>query len=230
VEYLDSTLNATLYYPKWFLLGIAFHQELRSQPKHCPETRLSPSQSPVSMDITEWYAVALGAITASYLLFFLSVLIVRFCFPYVSLYFFKYFFYPEILRYLGGSDTATRILRYLRGLDITTRLDAVLIAGFVVGNILCITIGAGDISGLIGRTGLMATVNLVPLALGGHMNPIVDCFGVRLGTYARMHRWLGRVAIIEGSVHSIMAAKSRKLDLHVPSQRAALIVSVSTLS
>jgi hypothetical protein len=179
------------------------------------------------MDITQWYAVALGAIAAAYVLFYISKAVIKFSHTYASFYFLKYAFYPEILRYLRGSDIITQILRYLRGSDTTTPFDAVLITGFVVGNILCITIGAGNISGLIGRTGLIAAINLMPLALGGHMNLIASYCGFALGGYGRIHRWLGRVAITEGLVHSIMAARSRKLDLHVPSQMAALIVSDS---
>jgi hypothetical protein len=188
------------------------------------------SQFLVNMDMTQWYAVALGAIAAACVLFSISRVIIKLFHAYASFYFLKYVFYPEILRYLRGSDIITQILRYLRGPDSTTPFDAVLITGFVVGNILCVTIGAGNISGLIGRTGLIAAINLVPLALGGHMNLIASYCGVALGGYGRIHRWLGRVAIIEGSVHSIMAARSRKPDLHVPSQMAALIVSDSISS
>jgi hypothetical protein len=188
------------------------------------------SQFSVSMDITQWYAVALGAIATAYVLFYISKAIAKFSHTNASFYFLKYVFYPEILRYLQGSDIITQILRYLRGPDTTTPFDAILITGFVVGNILCITIGAGNISGLIERAGLIAAINLVPLALGGHMNLIASYCGVAFGGYGRIHRWLGRVAIIEGSVHSIMAARSRKLDLHVPSQMAALIVSDSIRS
>ena len=177
------------------------------------------------MDITQWYAVALGAIAAACILFSMSRVMIKLSHTYGSFYFLKWVFYPEIVSYLRWSNTITQILRYLGGSDTTTPFDAVLAMGFVVGNILCIT--TGDTSGLIERTGLMATVNLVPLALGGRMNVIGSYCGVGLGGFRRIHRLLGRVAIIEGSVHSIMAARSRKLELHVPSQVAALIVSNS---
>jgi hypothetical protein len=179
------------------------------------------------MDITQWYAVALGAIAAACVLFSISRVIIKLSHTYASFYFLKYVFYPEIIRYWRWSNIITQILRYLGGSGTTTPFDAVLIMGFVLGNILCITIGAGDTSGLIRRTGLMATINLVPLALGGHMNVISSYCGVALSSYGRIHRLLGRVAIIEGSVHSIMAARSRKIELHVPSQIAALIVGTS---
>lgn len=115
----------------------------------------------------------------------------------------------------------------MRGSDTTTPFDAVLITGFIVGNILYIIIGAENISGLIGRTRLMATINLMPLALEGHINLIVSYYSFALSSYRRIHRWLERVVIIEGLVHSIMAVKSRELNFHIPFQMAALIVSDS---
>jgi hypothetical protein len=46
----------------------------------------------------------------------------------------------------------------------------------------------------------------MPLALGGHMNFIVSHCGIGPGSYGRMHRWMGRATIFEGSILSIMAA------------------------
>ncbi len=65
----------------------------------------------------------------------------------------------------------------------------------------------------------------MPLALGGHMNIVVSRYGITSRAYERMHRWLGRVAVVEGLVHASLATASRTPDLHDSSQVAALVVS-----
>jgi len=169
------------------------------------------------MNTTQWYAVALGALAAFFIVFFLMWSLIRVVRTYATFYFLKYLFYPQIHRFFRGSSK-------------TTCFDATLIVVFLASNVVCVVIGAGDATTLRKRMGQMSTINLIPLALGGHMNVIVDLCGVRPENYQRMHRWLGRVAIVEGLVHSIMAATSQKLDLHISSQVAALVVwSSSTL-
>ena len=57
------------------------------------------------------------------------------------------------------------------------------------------------------------------------MNIIASCCGIKLSTYSRAHRWLGRVTIIEGLIHVVLAISSRKPDLRVLQDIASLIVS-----
>ncbi|KAI9772408.1 MAG: hypothetical protein M1840_000611 [Geoglossum simile] len=162
------------------------------------------------MDITQWYAVALGALAVSSIVFCLFWFIIRVARTYATFYFLKHVFYPQVHKYLRGSGK-------------TTRFDVILIIGFLMGNTLCVTIGVRNTSCLIKRTGLMSIINLMPLALGSHMNLVVNRCGLGPESYGRMHRWLGRVAIIEGFVHSTVAATSQKPDLHDSTQVAALI-------
>ena len=164
-----------------------------------------------TMNTTQWYAVALGALAAFSIVFFLMWSLIRVVHTYATFYFLKYVFYPQIHRYFRGSSK-------------TTCFDATLIVVFLASNVVCVVIGVGDATTLSKRMGQMSTINLIPLALGGHMNVIVNLCGVRPENYQRMHRWLGRVAIVEGLVHSIMAATSQKLDLRISSQVAALVV------
>ncbi|OCL05849.1 hypothetical protein AOQ84DRAFT_379187 [Glonium stellatum] len=124
-----------------------------------------------------------------------------------------------------GVDSAGPRIRQNRIDGKTTRLDGILIVAFVVGNILCITIRFKDISRLARRSGLMSTINLMPLSLGAHMNLIASCCGISLGANARIHRWLGRVAIAEGLIHS--AAPLQKHNLRMQSDVAALIAAIT---
>ena len=71
----------------------------------------------------------------------------------------------------------------------------------------------------------MSTINLIPLSLGGQINLIASRYRIRLGAYARIHRWLGKVAIVEGLVHTVAAVSLQKPNLRVQSDVAALIVS-----
>ena len=68
-------------------------------------------------------------------------------------------------------------------------------------------------------------MNLVPLALGSHMNSIVSSYGLGYEAYNAIHRWIGRVAMIEGVIHVILAVVSQTPNLHSSTQVAALVVS-----
>ncbi|KAI9767639.1 MAG: hypothetical protein M1840_005510 [Geoglossum simile] len=163
------------------------------------------------MDITQWYAVALGGLVAVSVISYLLLSIIRIAHTYTTIYFLKYLFYPQVHRYIRGK---------------TTRFDAVLIVAFLVGNILCTTIGVKDIPSFTRRTGLMSTINLMPLSLGGHLNLVASRCGITFEDYSRIHRWLGWVAIAEGLVHAAAAASIQKLSLHTLPQIAALTAAI----
>jgi hypothetical protein len=59
------------------------------------------------------------------------------------------------------------------------------------------------------------------------MNSVVSCCRLGSEAYNAIHRWIGRVAVIEGVIHVILAVVSQKLNLHSSTQRAALVVSLS---
>jgi predicted ferric reductase len=127
---------------------------------------------------------------------------------YATYHFLKHVFYPRVHKYLGG----------------TTRYHALLILALLVGNVLCL---AGDRTKIVQRTGRLTIVNLVPLALGSYMNSIVSCCGLGYESYNAIHCWLGRVAVIKGVIHAIIAVVLQKPNLHSSTQVAALVVSVS---
>lgn len=95
----------------------------------------------------------------------------------------------------------------------------------LVGMVVCTTIGVHDISGLRRRSGMIAMINLVPLSPGAHMNFLVNFCGIRLGDYGRIHRWLGRMAIVEGIVHTVAALSMKRPDLDMLSDIGGLMVS-----
>jgi len=65
-------------------------------------------------------------------------------------------------------------------------------------------------SDLISRSGLMASINLIPLFLGGRTNVLASFLGISLHTYYLAHHWVGRVVIIQGLIHVGSVIASRK--------------------
>jgi hypothetical protein len=52
------------------------------------------------------------------------------------------------------------------------------------------------------RTGIMATMNLIPLVLmAGRNNPLISLLRVPYDTFNVLHRWLARIVVIEALAH-----------------------------
>jgi len=77
----------------------------------------------------------------------------------------------------------------------------------VAANITACTIKITNRSELARRCGTIFMINVVPLYLGGRTNLFADrILRVPLGHYSTAHRWMGRICIIQGLVHSIINA------------------------
>lgn len=63
---------------------------------------------------------------------------------------------------------------------------------------------AALVAELRGRSGNLALLNMIPLfILAGRNNPLIPLLRVSFDTYNLMHRWIGRIVIIESIVHTI---------------------------
>ncbi|EEQ33774.1 hypothetical protein McanMca71_003878 [Microsporum canis] len=63
---------------------------------------------------------------------------------------------------------------------------------------------AALVAELRGRSGNLALLNMIPLfILAGRNNPLIPLLRVSFDTYNLIHRWLGRIVIIESVVHTI---------------------------
>lgn len=109
----------------------------------------------------------------------------------------KYIHYPQIYKYLRGTAKATVS-------------DAILILALLFANALCVGIRVKDRTGLIKRSGLMALANMIPLAFGSRIAFIAYLFGIDSELYRRAHNWIGRTLVVEGILHSILAASSNE--------------------
>ncbi|KAF2834469.1 ferric reductase [Patellaria atrata CBS 101060] len=53
------------------------------------------------------------------------------------------------------------------------------------------------------RTGVLSVINMVPLFLFAHRNnPLINFCGVSFDTFNLMHRWLGRISVLEAIAHT----------------------------
>ncbi|KAF4762736.1 hypothetical protein N7455_002221 [Penicillium solitum] len=90
-----------------------------------------------------------------------------------------------------------------------SRFHAFLITGVIAMNVTlcCVTTPYGSesdtLAGIIrNRTGVMATVNLIPLVLmAGRSNPLIAMLHVPFDTWNLLHRWLGRIVVLESLAH-----------------------------
>ncbi|KAH7111270.1 ferric reductase transmembrane component 3 [Dendryphion nanum] len=151
------------------------------------------------MDITQWYAVSLGCLVGLPIIGRLFFSI-TIVRTYGTFYLRKHITYPQIHRYLRRS-----------------------------GNALCLAINVKGVPEFIKRSGLISIINIMPLSLGANMNLIVSRCGISLPTYAKLHQWLGRVAIVEGLIHVAVAVSYRRLNLHTLSDVAALTAGATFL-
>ena len=82
------------------------------------------------------------------------------------------------------------------------QLSAILI--YVAANGICMWIGVSGLSDLTNRSGRMASLNLIPLFLGGRTNTICNLLGMPLPTYYLTHHCIGLVVCWQGMLHAIL--------------------------
>jgi predicted ferric reductase len=91
-----------------------------------------------------------------------------------------------------------------------SRLQSFFLVGYFAVNIgFCVwkidyssfSAGAGE---LLSRSGIMSVINMIPLfLLAGRNNPIIKLTGISFDTMNLMHRWFGRIVILEALAHTI---------------------------
>lgn len=92
-----------------------------------------------------------------------------------------------------------------------TRLQFVFLVGYFATNVAFCVIEipwAGSFTAaaalLRNRSGVLSVVNMVPLFIfAGRNNPLIRLLGVSFDTYNLLHRWIGRVVILEALAHTL---------------------------
>ena len=101
-----------------------------------------------------------------------------------------------------------------------TRFQTFFLLGYFVTNVVFSTYmidWKAETRSILGevrnRTGVLATVNMMPLfLLAGRNNPLIPLLGISFDTYNLIHRWLGRIVVLEAVAHTFcyMVSKSMK--------------------
>nr|XP_036577569.1 ferric-chelate reductase [Colletotrichum truncatum]KAF6784567.1 ferric-chelate reductase [Colletotrichum truncatum] len=92
-----------------------------------------------------------------------------------------------------------------------SRLQLLFLAGYLGTNIAFCVINipfASSFSAAAGqlrnRTGTLAVVNMIPLFLmAGRNNPLISLLGISFDTFNLLHRWFGRIVILEALAHTL---------------------------
>ena len=89
-----------------------------------------------------------------------------------------------------------------------TRFQAFFLIGYLATNIVFCTYNIdysnreARLSQLRNRAGVMTLSNLAPLFLmSGRNNPFIPLLGIPYDTFNLIHRWLGRIAVLEATLH-----------------------------
>ncbi len=92
-----------------------------------------------------------------------------------------------------------------------TRLQTLLLGGYLGMNVAYCVVSidwSGEkktvVSALRNRTGILAVLNMLPLFLfAGRNNPLVRTLGISFDTFNLMHRWIGRIVVLESLAHTV---------------------------
>ncbi|CAI7631992.1 unnamed protein product [Penicillium viridicatum] len=120
----------------------------------------------------------------------------------------KYILYAPL-----GRKRHNRELQLSSAVNVGTlpsRLQTILVALYFASQVAyCIVLDysvnnkAALMAELRGRSGTLAVVNMVPLfLLAGRNNPLITILHISFDTYNLLHRWLGRIVVIESVAHT----------------------------
>jgi len=91
-----------------------------------------------------------------------------------------------------------------------TRFQLFFLLGYLATNVAFCVINIdysaplGQVCSLIiSRTGTLSVVNMIPLfILAGRNNPLIKLLGISFDTMNLIHRWLGRIVVLEALAHT----------------------------
>jgi predicted ferric reductase len=92
-----------------------------------------------------------------------------------------------------------------------SRLHSLIIFGYLASNLAYMFILDWKIENkyalcaeIRGRSGTLSVVNMVPLIIfAGRNNPLIGLLNISFDTYNLLHRWMGRISVIEVIIHFI---------------------------
>ncbi|KAF3163371.1 hypothetical protein TWF225_002080 [Orbilia oligospora] len=121
---------------------------------------------------------------------------------------------------------------------VPTRFQALFLLILFGGNI-ALTVGsihwskpsAVILSELRNRSGVLAVTNMVPLfVLAGRNNPLIPLLRISFDTYNLIHRWLGRIVVLEAIVHTVAHISNKGWDKYLVSVGKSQFIMTGTIS
>jgi hypothetical protein len=164
------------------------------------------------MDLTYWYGVAIAGTAACLLLRLIGSVASEFL---VSRF-----------KALALRSIAYPLLIHRRYWASVTRLQGAMIGSYFIINGLCMGLGIKNKADLMARSGMMASINLIPLFLGGRTSMLANFLGISLHTYYLAHHWIGRLVIIQSILHIVLVIAAGKPWTFDSSQVSGISVSL----
>lgn len=151
-----------------------------------------------SINITAWYGIILGTFFTIWLLYRVLSRILNMLRVFCTLFLLKHLIYPNLYPRMPFFNTITRF-------------QSLIVVAFVAVNILCMTVGINSSDQIGKRAGLMSIINLIPLFTGSRLSTVANYLGISLRAYTRMHRYMARMAVLQGVVHTCLNVSRQQL-------------------
>lgn len=129
-------------------------------------------------------------------------------------------------RWVGGwrgRAFRRRLPRIVRFLSVSTVGEMVVLLAYLLVNGLCLVVGS-DGASVGGRSGMIALWNFLLLSLGQPLCIPADLLGLSERTYRRCHRWVGRVCVVEVTLHAYVALRATSWHAVMSRDAASLVV------
>ncbi|KAF2439148.1 hypothetical protein P171DRAFT_132259 [Karstenula rhodostoma CBS 690.94] len=121
---------------------------------------------------------------------------------------------PTIWSFLRRQFLYTLLCRRLRTSSDINVLAGINLLVFGAANITACTLWIQNPAELGKRCGTLFIVNVIPLYLGGRTNFLIDkVFRLQLNEYSLLHRWLGRVCVMQGLLHGVLSGTMSSLSV-----------------
>jgi hypothetical protein len=144
------------------------------------------------LDPAQWYGILFAIGCAMWPLFRLASRLLRSAWAWASNFFLKHFCYPHLYRRAIWASPVTRA-------------QFLLILMYVAINTVAMTLGTDAAAQVSSRSGVLATFNLIALLAGSRFSSVAGCFGISLRVYTILHKWIGRMAILQAFTHTALS-------------------------
>ncbi|KAI5804478.1 ferric reductase NAD binding domain-containing protein [Geopyxis carbonaria] len=114
-----------------------------------------------------------------------------------------------------------------------TRFQTFFLLGYIASNVVFCTYMIDYASGtynmlaeIRNRTGVLATVNMLPLFLfAWRNNPLIQLLGISFDGFNLIHRWLGRIVVIEALIHTFTWMSGKALTMGWATVKMSIVSS-----